>query len=254
MLKKTLMLITVLTLALGITACSGDEDMEALMLEPVLQFSADRDESVKFERTKNYDGTKVREYVDSEFFYEVTADGKLKTIVVRSAPSGQNSVEASVQQIYIRAEDYLKRLGYDNTQFQTTVSFNESENQFLATSRMRSGPDFNGNNVYMSFKRDGFLVSISFKHENPEVLDNDVSLSIEEAKENLINYFRTNASTERFSESLRMDIIRHEIDVYNNKKVYNLFFTLNTEEYGLFEFRYVINTETGIILHRQEPR
>jgi len=55
-----------------------------------------------------------------------------------------------------------------------------------------------------------------------------------------------------YAPQLTKEIIRYDVDVYNNKKVYNLYFTLTTEEQGNFDFTYVVSTESGIILYRKE--
>ena len=53
------------------SACrSGEENLEKQM-RPILNFTSDVEDNIKFVRTKEYDGRTVREYTDSKFFYEL---------------------------------------------------------------------------------------------------------------------------------------------------------------------------------------
>jgi len=246
------MLLTLIVLT--ITGCKNNEVQTQLQLAPILGYTSDKEENIKFVRTKNYDGITVKEYSDSEYSYEVTPEGKLMTVYLKSAPTGINIIQATDEEINLKAEDNLKKLGYKIEDFVTTVYFDESKKQHNSVSRQIQGEDFTGNNVYIQYSSNGILISISFKYEDPLVLQTVNKITVEEAKNILINYFATNSSTEKYAKLLSKDIIRSEVDVYNNKKVYDLYFTLETEEFGYFNFKYVISTETGIILYRKELR
>ncbi len=249
--KITLGILLVLgMLILG--ACSTDEEETTIQMTPVLNYTSDKEENVKFVRTKEYDGMTIKEYTDSKFFYEVTPDGKLMTIFLRNTPTGITPNVATKEEIQLKTEDNLKRLDYDTARFKTTINYSESKKQYESISREMQGEFFTGNNVYIQYTSDGTLISISFKHEDPEVLKNPDKITVDEAKEIIINYFATNASTEMYAPQLTKEIIRYDVDVYNNKKVYNLYFTLTTEEQGNFDFTYVVSTESGIILYRKE--
>jgi len=246
------MLLTLIVLT--ITGCKNNEVQTQLQLAPILGYTSDKEENIKFVRTKNYDGITVKEYSDSEYSYEVTPEGKLMTVYLKSAPTGINIIQATDEEINLKAEDNLKKLGYEIKDFLTTVSYDESKKQYNSVSRQIQGEDFTGNNVYIQYTSNGILISISFKYEDPLVLQTVNKITVEGAKDILINYFATNSSTEKYAKLLSKDIIRSEVDVYNNKKVYDLYFTLETEEFGYFNFKYVISTETGIILYRKELR
>ncbi|MGB4589075.1 MAG: hypothetical protein WBI17_07555 [Clostridiaceae bacterium] len=252
---KKLMAGMVLTaIVLTFTGCKTNEEQNQLQLAPILSYTSDKEENIKFVRTKNYDGISVKEYTDSEYTYEVTPDGKLMTIFLKSAPTGINITKATDEEITLKAEDNLKKLSYKIEDFVTTVSYDESKKQYTSVSRQIQGEEFTGNNVYIQYTSNGILISISFKYEDPLVLQTVNKITVEEAKDILINYFTTNSSTEKYAPLLHKDIIRSEVDVYNNKKVYDLYFTLETDEFGFFNFKYVISTETGIILYRKELR
>lgn len=249
--KITLGILLVLgMLILG--ACSTNEEEAMIQMTPILSYTSDKEENVKFVRTKEYDGMTIKEYTDSKFFYEVTPDGKLMTIFLRNTPNGITPNVATKDEIQLKTEDNLKRLDYDTAKFKTTINYSESKKQYESISREMQGEFFTGNNVYIQYTSDGTLISISFKHEDPEVLKNADKITVDEAKEIIINYFATNASTEKYAAQLTKEIIRYDVDVYNNKKVYNLYFTLTTEEQGNFDFTYVVSTESGIILYRKE--
>lgn len=235
-------------------ACSSNEEDTIVQMTPILSYTNDKEENVKFVRTKEYDGMTIKEYTDSKFFYEVTPDGKLMTIFLRNAPSGVTPNVAAKEEIKLKTEDNLKRLDYDIAKFKTTINYSDSRKQYESVSRETQGEFFTGNNVYIQYTSDGTLISISFKHEDPQVLNNVDKITVNEAKEIIINYFATNASTEKYAAQLTKEIIRYDVDVYNGKKVYNLYFTLNTEEQGNFDFTYVVSTESGIILYRKELR
>lgn len=246
--------ILLISIVLTITGCKKNEAQNQLQLAPILSYTSDKEENIKFVRTKNYDGITVKEYSDSEYTYEVTPEGKLMTIFLKSAPTGINITKAAEDEINLKAEDNLNKLGYQIEDFVTTVSYDESKKQYNSVSRQIQGEEFTGNNVYIQYTLNGILISISFKYEDPMVLQTVNKITVEEAKNILINYFATNSSTEKYAPLLSKDIIRSEVDVYNNKKVYNLYFTLETEEFGYFNFKYTISTETGIILYRKELR
>lgn len=235
-------------------ACSAAEEETIIQMTPILGYTSDKEENIKFVRTKEYDGMTIKEYTDSKFFYEVTPDGKLMTIFLRTTPSGISPNVATKEEILLRTEDNLKRLDYETSEFKTTVNYSETKKQYESISREMQGEFFTGNNVYIQYTSDGTLISISFKYENPEVLNTVDKISIDEAKNIIINYFATNATTEKYADQLTKEIIRYDVDVYNNKKVYNLYFTLTIEEQSSFDFTYVISTESGIILYRKELR
>lgn len=241
-----------LSIVLTFTGCKKNEEQNQQQLAPILSYTSDKKENVKFVRTKNYDGITVKEYSDSEYIYEVTPEGKLMTIFIKSAPKGINITKATDEEILLKAEDNLKKLGEQIEDFVTTVNYDESKKLYSSVSRQVKGEDFTGNNVYIQYTANGILISISFKYEDPLVLETVNKITVEEAKDILINYFATNSSTEKYAPQLHKDMIRSEVDVYNNKKVYDLYFTLETDEFGYFNFKYVISTETGIILYRKE--
>lgn len=252
MFKKSGILLLILLSVWTLGACrSGDENLE-VQLEPILNFTSDAEDNIKFVRTKEYDGRTVREYTDSKFYYEVTEEGRLMTIFLRSAPATTAITLATKEEILLKSNDNLRRLDYDVSKFQTDIRFNEGLKKYESISREKLGEAFTGNNIYIQYAGDGTLISVSFKYENPEVLNTVDKITPDEAKEIIINYFATNASTEKYAPLLTKDVIRYEVDVYNNKKVYNLYFSLPIEETGIFDFSYVVSTETGIILYRKE--
>lgn len=243
-----------LSIVLIFTGCKSNEELNQQQLAPILSYTSDKKENIKFLRTKNYDGITVKEYSDSEYIYEVTPEGKLMTIFIKSAPKGINLTKATDEEILLKSEDNLKKLGDQIGDFVTTVNYDESKKQYSSVSRQVKGEEFTGNNVYIQYTSNGILISISFKYEDPLVLETVNKITVEEAKDILINYFATNSATEKYAPQLNKDMIRSEVDVYNNKKVYDLYFTLETDEFGFFNFKYVISTETGIILYRKELR
>ena len=251
--KPILLILMIVLMSLFFTACRNDQEALARQMAPVLAYTSDGEENVKFVRTKEYDGRVIREFTDSKFFYEVTTDGRLMTIFLRTTPTTTPTV-ATREEILLKANDNLRRLNYNLDEFQTEVRYNENRKQYESVSRERKGEAFTGNNIYIQYTSDGTLISISFKYENPEILNTEDQITVEEAKEIIMNYFSTNASTEKYAPMLTSAMIRHEVDVYNNKKVFNLYFTLPTEEVGTFDFVYVVSTETGIILYRRELR
>ncbi|MBR0574898.1 hypothetical protein KCG48_00950 [Proteiniclasticum sp. BAD-10] len=250
---KTTALILLLVLLMT-SGCMKKEDQTAVQTAPILSFSTDKAENIKFVRTKNYDGLALKEYTDTTYSYEVTPDGKLMTVYLRNAPSAITTVVAKKEEILLKAEDALKRLDFDLEEFETKVSFDETRKQYKSTSRQKKGEFFTGNNVYIQYTADGTLVSISMKYENPSVLDTVDKITLDKAKEIVMNYFATNTLTQKYAPLLTKELIRHEVDVYNNKKVYNLYFTLQSDDFGIFDFTYVVSTETGIILYRKELR
>lgn len=250
--KKNQVIALILLTMVFLVSCRSSNENAEVLLAPIKRFTSDVEENIKFVRTKEYDGRTVREYTDSKFYYEVTNEGRLLTIFLRNEPTNTTPIVATKEEILLKSSDNLRRLNYDLSQFQTDIKYDETLKQYKSTSRETSGEAYTGNNVYIQYASDGTLISISFKYENPEVLNTPDKITPDEAKDIIINYFSTNASTERYADLLTKDAIRHEVDVYNNKKVYNLYFTVPTDEHGNFDFMYVLSTETGIILYRKE--
>ena len=251
--KITLGILLILGM-LFLNACGTTEEELNIQMAPILTYSNDKDENIKFVRTKAYDGITIKEFTDSKYYYEVTPEGRLMTIFLRTTPGNTSPSIATKEEVLLKAEDNLKRLGYEVDVFKTVVRYDESLKQHESISREKQGEFFTGNNVYIQYTSDGTLISISFKYENPDILSTNDKISVKEAKEIIINYFRANASTEAFSGQLTEESIRHEVDVYNNKKVYNLYFTLDVGEGETFDFTYAVSTESGIILYRKELR
>lgn len=237
-----------------LTACGTSEEDIKIQMAPILTYTNDKEENIKFVRTKAYDGITIKEFTDSKYYYEVTPEGRLMTVFLRNTPGNVSPNPATKEEIRLKAEDNLKRLDYDTEKFNTEVSYNESLKKYESISREKQGDFFTGNNIYIQYTSDGTLISISFKYENPDVLNTVDKISVDEAKDIIINYFRANASTEEFSSMLSKEIIKHEVDVYNNKKVYNLYFTLKIGEEETLDFMYSVSTESGIILYRNELR
>ena len=252
--QKFLSGLLTMILLFTLTACSNTDEEVLIQMKPILNFTGDKEENVKFLRTKEYDGMTIKEYQDSKYFYEVTPEGKLMTIFLKTPSTIKASTLATKDEIALKSEDNLKRLEYQVENYKTEISYDEAKKQYQSVSREMQGEFFTGNNVYIQYSSDGILISISFKYEDPSVLQTINKITVEEAKEIIMNYFKTNASTEKFAPLLKEDMISHEVDVYNNKKVYNLYFTLQADEFGYFDFKYVVNTESGIILYRKELR
>lgn len=252
--KKNILGILLILGMLVLNACGTDEEELLIQMAPILTYTSDKAENVKFVRTKAYDGLTIKEYTDSKFFYEVTPDGRLMTVFLRNTPGNTSLNLATEEEINLKAVDNLKRLDYEVEKFETVVNFDESRKQYESVSREKQGDFYTGNNIYIQYTSDGTLISISFKYENPDVLSTVDKISVDEAKEIIMNYFVANASTEEFSQQLTKESIQYEIDVYNNKKVYNLYFTLDIGEGKTFDFIYAVSTESGIILYRNELR
>lgn len=252
--KKIIFTILLVTGMLILASCGNNEEEIKKQMAPIMSYTSDKSENIKFERTKEYDGMTIKEYTDSKFYYEVTPEGRLMTIFLKNTPTNTTPNIAAKEEILLKSEDNLRRLDYDVKEFQTQINYSESKKQYESVSREKEGDYFTGNNIYIQYTSDGTLISISFKYENADVLRAADKISIDEAKDIIINYFKTNASTEKYADFLTKEIIRYEVDVYNGKKVYNLYFTLNTEEYGNFDFVYAVSTESGIILYRKELR
>ena len=250
--KKIILGILLILGMLFLNACGTNEEEIKTQMAPILTYTNDKEENIKFVRTKSYDGMTIKEFTDSRYYYEVTPEGRLMTVFLRNTPGNTSPDLATEEEILLKAEDNLKRLDYEVEKFKTVVAHNESLKQYESVSREKQGEFFTGNNIYIQYTSDGTLISISFKYENPDVLSTVDKISVDEAKEIIINYFRANASTEEFSSRLTKEIIKHEVDVYNNKKVYNLYFTLEIEEGKNFNFVYAVSTESGIILYRKE--
>lgn len=252
--KKSIIGLLSILILLTFGACSNDEEVIKTQLKPILAYTGDKEENVKYLRTKEYDGLTIKEYQDSKYFYEVTPEGKLMTIFLKSPSTTTSPTLATTEEIKLKSEDNLKRLGYGIEGYKIEISYDEVKKQYQSVMRQMQGELFTGNNIYIQYSSDGTLISISFKYEDPSVLLTINKINVDEAKQIILNYFKTNASTEKFSPLLKEDMISHEVDVYNNKKVYNLYFTLTADEFGTFNFKYVVNTESGIILYRKELR
>jgi len=252
--KKNILGLLLILGMLVLNACGTNEEEIKIQMAPILTYTSDKVENVKYVRTKAYDGLTIKEYTDSKFYYEVTPDGRLMTVFLRNTPGNISPNLATKEEIILKAEDNLKRLDYELEKFKTVVRYDENRKQYESISREMQGEFYTGNNVYIQYTSDGTLISISFKYENPEALSTIDKISVDEAKEIIMNYFEANASTEEFSQQLTKEIIQHEIDVYNNKKVYNLYFTLDIGEGETFDFMYAVSTESGIILYRNELR
>jgi len=252
--KKNILGLLLILGMLVLNACGTNEEEIKIQMEPILTYTSDKVENVKFVRTKAYDGMTIKEFTDSKYYYEVTQDGRLMTVFLRNTPSTVSTNLATKEEIILKAEDNLKRLDYEPEKFKTVVEYDETRKQYESISREMQGEFYTGNNIYIHYTSNGILISISFKYENPDVLSTIDKISVDEAKEIIMNYFKANASTEEFSQQLTKETIRYEIDVYNNKKVYNLYFTLDIGEGETFDFIYAISTESGIILYRNELR
>jgi len=252
--KKNILGLLLILGMLVLNACGTNEEEIKIQMEPILTYTSDKVENVKFVRTKAYDGMTIKEFIDSKYYYEVTPDGRLMTVFLRNTPGNISTSLATKEEIFLKAEDNLKRLDYEPEKFKTVVAYDESRKQYESISREMQGEFYTGNNIYIHYTSNGILISISFKYENPDVLSTIDKISVDEAKEIIMNYFKANASTEEFSQQLTKETIRYEIDVYNNKKVYNLYFTLDIGEGETFDFIYAISTESGIILYRNELR
>ncbi len=252
--KKYITSLLLLIMLFTMGACSNNDEEIRIQMQHILSYTGDKEENVKFVRTKEYDGMTIKEYKDTKYFYEVTPEGKLMTIFLKTPSTSSASTLATQDEIILKSEDNLKRLDYDKTIYKTEVNYDEMKKQYQSVSREMQGEYFTGNNIYIQYSSNGTLISISFKYEDPRVLQTLDKITVDEAKDIILNYFKTNASTEAFSPLLTKEMIRHEVDVYNNKKVFNLYFTLQSEEFGVFDFKYVVSTESGIILYRKEIR
>lgn len=229
--------------------------------EVILAFSTDKDEDISYIRIKHYDGSPVKEFGDKRYKYEVDNENKLKTIFLKREiikaispiPEGEELEPITKDDIILKSEEVLKRLGEDTDYYKIRVIHNDDKNKIKSMARQFEEKGFNGNNIYMQYLEDGTLVSVSFKYEESGVLEMDNVISVEEAFDIVITSFSTGTGTEKYSEKLDPEKITYETDVYNGKKVYNFYFRLALENGTLYDFVYIVSTETGVILYRDEP-
>ena len=227
----------------------------------ILDFSTNKDEDVSYIRIKHYDGSPVKEFQDNNYKYEIDKENRLKTIFLKREivkgiiplSEDEEFEPLTKEDISLKSEEVLKRLGEDVDFYTIQVDHNDEKNKIKAIARQFEDKGFNGNNLYMQYLEDGTLVSVSFKYEEAGILNTENVIGLEEAMDIVITSFSTNTLTEKYSEKIDIEKISYETDVYNGKKVYNFYFRLPLEDGTLFDFFYIVSTDTGIILYRDEP-
>lgn len=252
-----------LSIIFSLTGCERDQVAKPNVEIPkiILDFTTDKDEDVSYIRTKHYDGSTFKEFDDKTYKYEIDKENRLQTIFIKKetakaqSPSllDEEKEPISREDIILKSEEVIKRLNKDKDYYEIEVDYNEDKKKIKTTARQFEDAGFNGNNIYMQYLEDGTLISVSFKYEELGILNMESNISLEEARDIVITTFSTNTTTEKYAEKLDPENISHEIDVYNGKKVYNFYFRLPLEEGRLFDFKYIVSTDTGIILYRDEP-
>jgi len=220
----------------------------------VATFSELPDESISFVRNKTYDGRIVMEFTDEEYIYELDESGRFLSIFVKDEPKKEDLNEAPPEVLLEKTTDYLTRLGVKPEVYEITYAVSSSKEQISAVARHKSGEYFTGNNVYLQYIKDGTLISISMKYEDPAILNKPSTISEEQARKILFDYFETAEIMKPYMTQITTDKIGSEVDIYYGKKVYNFYFTIATANSGKFKCKYVISTETGSILSKIEPK
>ncbi|ETA79146.1 hypothetical protein [Youngiibacter fragilis] len=220
----------------------------------VASFSELPDESISFVRNKTYDGRIVMEFTDDEYIYELDEAGRFLSIFVKDEPKKEDLNDVKSEVLQEKTTDYLLRLGVNPETYEITYAISSSKEQVTAVARHKSGEYFTGNNVYLQYIKDGTLISISMKYEDPAILNKQSTISMEQARKILFDYLETSELMKPYITQLSTDKISSEVDIYYGKKVYNFYFTLATANAGKFKCKYVISTETGSILSKLEPK
>ncbi|MBP1918750.1 hypothetical protein [Youngiibacter multivorans] len=220
----------------------------------VATFSELPDESISFVRNKTYDGRIVMEFTDEEFIYELDETGRFLSIFVKDEPKKEDLNETTPEVLLEKTTDYLTKLGVNPETYEITYAISSSKEQISAVARHKSGEYFTGNNVYMQYIKDGTLISISMKYEDPAILNKPSTISEDQARKILFDYFETSELMKPYLTQISTDKLSSEVDIYYGKKVYNFYFTIATANSGKFKCKYVISTETGSILSKLEPK
>jgi hypothetical protein len=237
------------------TSCeTKDENPKDVYIFKVATFSELPDESISFVRNKTYDGRIVMEFTDEEFIYELDEAGRFLSIFVKDEPKKEDLNEAPPEVLLEKTTDYLLRLGVNPETYEITYAISSSKEQITAVARHKSGDYFTGNNIYLQYIKDGTLISISMKYEDPAILNKPTTISEEQARKILFDYFETSELMKPYMTQISADKISSEVDIYYGKKVYNFYFTIATANSGKFKCKYVISTETGSILSKLEPK
>lgn len=230
------------------------ENPQDVYIFKVATFSELPDESISFIRNKTYDGRIVMEFSDEEFIYELDETGRFLSIFVKDEPKKEDLNEAPSEVLIEKTTDYLLRLGVNPETYEITYAISSGKEQITAVARNKSGEYFTGNNVYLQYLKDGTLISISMKYEDPAILNKSSIITVEQAKKILSDYIETSELMKSYKTQIVPDKISSEVDIYYGKKVYNFYFTLATPTSGKFKCKYVISTETGSILSKLEPK
>ena len=106
--KKSFLVLLLVGLLINIVGCTNNNEEVKIQMRPILSYTGDKEENVKFLRTKEYDGMTIKEYRDTKYFYEVTPEGKLMTIFLKTPSTSSAPTLATQDEIILKSEDSLK--------------------------------------------------------------------------------------------------------------------------------------------------
>jgi hypothetical protein len=254
--KKSLKYLFIICIVAGlfVSCASPSTEPDTSFREKVAYFSSDKDENIRYVRTKNYDGILVYEFTDSRNVYELNETAQIISIYLKERPTVVNLPMIAPEQLMEKSRYYIGRLAFDANLYEVTHTFNETTGRYTTISRQKSGEYFTGNNIYMQYLKEGILVSVSLKYENPEILNRESKVTMDQATGILMSYLKGNPKTQPYLDQLDPEKISKEVDVYNGKKVYNFYFTLVTDKTSNYRYKYAISTDTGAFLVKREGK
>lgn len=254
--KKRMKYLCIICIAAGffVSCSSPSTEPDSSFREKVAYFSSDRDENISYVRTKNYDGILVYEFTDSRSVYELNETAQIISIYLKERPTEVSLPVIAPEQLMEKTRYYIGRLAFDANLYEVTHTLNEATGQYTTISRQKSGDFFTGNTIYMQYLKEGILVSVSLNYENPDILNRESKVTMEQATTILMGYLSGNPNTQPYIDQLDPAKISKEVDVYNGKKVYNFYFTLVTDKTSNYHYKYAISTDTGAFLVKMEGK
>lgn len=197
---------------------------------------------------------------DGKFYYDVDHSGNILTIAKKQSDNASKTRKYDMQKYKDNAMNILKKINKDKASQDYDISYKETSltgNQMITYLFREKGDDGGntGNYVYVDMDFDGELIGASIHNsEDKDTHKKTTQLSEENAKEIFINYLKNHKNLNKYADKISANNYSASKEVFQGTIFWKFSFVIPESEYKDFTFSYYVDSNTGEIKFKSEPK
>lgn len=223
----------------------------------VAQFSnKSEDKITKIKELPIENDKKISILSDGEFYYNVTSDGLIKTITKNYSNKFKIDAKIPKDQAQEKSTKIINKMypEFKNFSVEAEESNFENNSGYTFIFKEKTVNNVNtGNYAYIDLFVDGQLKGASINVENNNIVSENTKIDYLQAKKIVFEYLNNHKTLSKEVSALSDADYTLERNAFRGNNVWE-FKTSFKHLYDGFNFIYIIDANTGEILHKSEPR